>query len=285
MIFSPFWKTRFKKLLDNPYAGLYFIKKNTYDYLVADSYVPLYKTLTFLTPEETLNYSIDTDSSIIRLGDGEFGLMRGASVYFNDWRQQFKKDLQRALIKVASSHNPKIILCIPGDYITKTKKEMSQEGKASEYPYWINSKMLLHKFVTQGQRYGSSFAFYPSINTHIDYVKLKNYFLKKHIVIITSSLERFKDLELGKTTYLIEAPKSDGWDSLGTIRKNFYEYIDSNHLQKEQTLVMVSMGPAAKVFVYELAEAGFTAWDAGQFFDLAYKEIKKLDQTTATNTK
>lgn len=283
MIFSPFWKIRFKKLLDNPYAGFYFIKKNTYDYFIADNYVPFYKTLTFLTPEETLNYIIDTDSSIIRLGDGEFGLMRGASVYFNEWRQQFKKDLQQALIKVASSHNPKIILCIPGDYITKTKNEMSKEGKASEYPYWINSKILLYKFVTQGQRYGSSFAFYPSVNTHIDYIKLKNYFFKKHIIIITSSLERFKDLELGKTTYLIEAPKSDGWSSLSEIRKTFYSHIHSTHKKKEETLIMVSMGPAAKVFVHELAEAGFTAWDAGQFFDLAYKEIKKLNQTsTAT---
>ncbi len=270
------WGSRVQKFIDNPRAIFYFLKRNLYDKFAADKHVPLYKKLNFLSPEETFNYIIDNDSSIVRLGDGEFGLMRGASVYFNDWRQKFNKDLQRGLLEILSSKSSNMIICLPGDHLTKTREELEKIGKGDEFKYWINSKVLLHKYVQKDRVYGSSFAFYPVINTGIDYRKLKEYFLKKNVIIITSSLERFKDISLGKSTHLIEAPKSDGWDKIAEIRTTFHELIKKNNYPPKEVLVMVSMGPAAKVFVYELAEEGYTAWDAGQFFDLAYKNIKAL---------
>lgn len=267
---------RLKKFLDNPSAIFYFIKRKAYDQFVADSYVPTYKQLHFLSPEETFNYIIDNDSSVVRLGDGEFGLMRGASVYFNDWRQKFNKDLQKGLLDILASTSKNMIICLPGDHLTKTRAELDKIGKGDEFKYWINSKVLLHKYVQKDRVYGSSFAFYPAVNTGIDYKKLKEYFLRKNVVIITSSLERFKDISLGKSTHLIEAPKSDGWDKIAEIRTALHELVKENNYLPKEVLVMVSMGPAAKVFVYELAEEGYTAWDAGQFFDLAYKNIQAL---------
>ncbi len=272
------WKQRVRKLIDNPYAIFYFIKRNAYDQFIADRYVPLYKELHFLSPEETFNYIIDNDASIVRLGDGEFGLMRGASVYFNDWRQKFNKQLQKGLIGILESTSNKMIICLPGNHLTKTKEELREMGKQDEFKYWINSKVLLHRYVQKDRVYGSSFAFYPAINTGIDYQKLKNYLLTKQVIIITSSLERFKDISLGKTTDLIEAPKSDGWDKVNEIRTAFEALVKERDYEKTNTLVMASMGPAAKVFVHELAEEGYTAWDAGQFFDLAYKKIQEIAQ-------
>lgn len=262
---------RIKKFFDNPAAVFYFFRRKLYDQHVADRYVPYYRKLTYLSPEDTLNYIVDNDCSIIRLGDGEFGLMRGASVYFNDWCQQYDETLAKKLLEVASSHDERVLLCIPGDHLTKT-----QEEDGEEYKYWINSKMLLHKLVHHDKVYGSSFAFYPKVNTRIDYKKLKAYFSKKDIILITSGLERFSDVLLGRSTHLIEAPKSNGWDKVGEIRSVFDELVTKESLKKNETLVMVSMGPAAKVFVYELTKQGFTAWDAGQFFDLAYQKIKEI---------
>ena len=101
--FLTVWKQRAKKLLDNPFAVFYFLRRNLYDQFAMDRYVPFYKTLHYLTSEETLNYIIDNDSSIVRLGDGEFALMRGASVYFNDWHQKYNPVLSRKLREVAAS--------------------------------------------------------------------------------------------------------------------------------------------------------------------------------------
>lgn len=265
------WRQRIKKFSDNPLALIYFFRRKLYDHYVADRYVPFYRRLTYLSPEETLNYIISNDSSIVRLGDGEFGLMRGASVYFNDWYQQYDKKLAKKLREVASSHDPSVLLCIPGDHLTKTKEEDSHE-----YRYWINSKMLLHALVHRDKVYGNSFAFYPKVNTGINYKKLKAYLAKKDVVIITSGLERFEMIRLGRSTHLIEAPKSNGWQKVGEIRTELDQLVKKENLKKYETLVMVSMGPAAKVFVYELAKEGFTAWDAGQFFDLAYHKIQEI---------
>ena len=269
--FLSVWEQRAQKLLDNPFAIFYFLRRNLYDQFVMDKYVPFYKKLHYLTPEETFNYIIDNDCSIVRLGDGEFGLMRGASVYFNDWYQKYDPTLSKKLKEVAASHDERVLLCIPGDHLSKTKEE-----EPNEYEFWINSKILLHNLVHEDKLYGSSFAFHPHVNKGIDYKKLRDYLSTKNVIIITSGLERFEDIKLGKTTHFIEAPKSNGWDKVSEIRSKLHKLIEDQQLSKDETLVMASMGPAAKVFVYELTKEGFTAWDAGQFFDLAYKQIKEL---------
>jgi hypothetical protein len=276
MTFSIVLQQRYKKFLDNPSAIFYFIKRNIYDQFVADKHVPLYKKLRFLSAEETLNKIITEDLSIVRFGDGEFGLMRGASVYFNDWRQIYSKELKEGLIATLSSHNPKLLICVSGQFLTATKSELGATGKGDEARYWINSKMLFRKYMHIDKDYGNSFAFYPQINTKIDFAQLRQYFNTKHIIIITSSTQRFLDIKLGKTTSFVEAPKSDAWNKIAEIREQFNNLVISKKLNSGETLVMVSMGPGAKVFAHELAERGFTAWDAGQFFDLAFKEIKKL---------
>ena len=45
---------------------------------------------------------------------------------------------------------------------------------------------------------------------------------------------------------------------------------------QNEILILISMGSAAKVLVYDLMKLNYTAWDTGQFFDLAFKEIKNL---------
>lgn len=267
---------RAKKLIDNPSAFLYFLRRLLYDTFTVDKTVPFYKTLQFLSPKETMDYLLEHNSSVVRLGDGEFALMRGASVYFNGWHQKFSKGLQEALFQVASTKSDKIMLCVPGDCLTKTKGDFNEEGKGSEFKYWVNAKVVLRSLLHKDKVYGSPFVFYPNVNTEIDYQKLKNFFLQKNVIIITSGVERFKGIALGKTTTIIEAPSNNGWDSLSDIRKKLVTVVENAGYKNEETLIMVAMGPAAKGFVYELAMKGFVAWDAGQFFDLAYKKIRDL---------
>ncbi len=267
---------RTKKFIDNPSAIFYFLRRTLYDQFIVDKTAPFYRTLRFLSPEETLEYLLEHNSSVVRLGDGEFALMRGASVYFNGWHQQFSKGLRDALYKVATTRSDKVMLCVPGDCLTKTQSDFEAEGKGSEFKYWVNAKVVLKDLLHKDKVYGSPFVFYPNVNTGIDYQKLKNFFLQKNIIIITSGIDRFKGITLGKTTTIIEAPSNNGWDSISDIRKKLETVVENGGYKNEETLIMVAMGPAAKGFVYELSMKGFIAWDAGQFFDLAYKKIKDL---------
>lgn len=271
-------KNRIQKFIDNPGAIFYFLRRVAYDQFTADRNTPFYKKLHFLTPEETFNYIIDNNVSVVRFGDGEFGLMRGAGVYFNDWHQRFNKGLKQGLFTILSSPQKNLLICLPGQFLSKTKLELEREGRGNEFKFWINGKIILKNLAAKDTTYGNSFAFYLSINTSTNYNKLKSFLQKRDVIIITSNTARFKDVRLGKTTNFIEAPKSDAWEHLKEVERSFFETITAQQLHKEDILVMVSMGPAAKVFAYDLAKQGYVVWDAGQFFDLAHKEIEKLSQ-------
>ena len=82
-------------------------------------------------------------------------------------------------------------------------------------------------------------------------------------------------MELGATTTFIEAPGSDAWQSYDDIHKKLITALQHHH-NKEDSLILVSMGSAAKVLVYDMSLLGYTAWDTGQFFDLAFTEIQKM---------
>lgn len=276
MIFIDLLVSRLRKFFDNPRAILYFLKRTLYDDFVADRYVPFYKKIHFLTAEETFNYVIDNNCSLVRFGDGEFSLMRGASIYFNGWRQKYSDDLKDGLIKALSSQEKNILICLPGEYLTRSKIDLATTNQENEYNFWVNAKVLCKKYIHKDTVYGSCFAFYPRFNTSINFLKLKEYLQKKEVVIITSNTSRFETIELGRKTYLIEAPSSDSWDKEKEIITSLKKLTEENNLSRENTLIMVSMGSAAKVVTYTLAVDGYTAWDAGQFFDVAYKNIKEL---------
>lgn len=276
MLNKVIWEQRVKKMIDNPLAIFYFIRRNLYDKFVADNYVPIYKKLNILDAEETLNHIIDNNTSVVRLGDGEFGLMRGASVYFNDWRQKYSRDLRDGLIKTLSSNENNLLICLPSEHLRKTKPDLIKENKTNEFKFWINSKVLCHKYINPEKLYGSSFAFHPLFNSNINYDKLKSYLSAKNLIIITYNTDRFANIKLGKTNDFIESPKSDSWDKVDEIKETLNTLVTQKGYGKKEVLVMVSMGSAAKVMVYDLVVDGYTAWDAGQFFDLAFKEISKL---------
>ena len=80
------------------------------------------------------------------------------------------------------------------------------------------------------------------------------------------------------TTDFIEAPKSDAWQAYEKIKNNLLQLIKNKNFEKNNTLMLISMGSAAKVLVFDLMKLGYTAWDTGQFFDLAFKEIKNINE-------
>ena len=116
----------------------------------------------------------------------------------------------------------------------------------------------------------------PQGITRILTTKIQRFFQTKHIIIITSNIERFQSMSLGKTTDFINTPQSDAWQSYKIIKQSLLSLIKEKNFSQNEILILISMGSAAKVLVYDLMKLNYTAWDTGQFFDLAFKEIKNL---------
>lgn len=275
-----FKKNRFAKFFDNPIAIFPFLLKKIYYNHIADFNLKKCKDFHYLSSKDTLSYIIDNNKSLIRFGDGSFDIIFGFSIYFNGWRQKYDKHLARKLKEIMQSKNDDVLLCFVTDFILQPKKWFIEKGEPQAYYSWVFSKILLPTLYRNDVTYGNSLCFYPKYNPTIDYGKLKKYFDTKDIIIVASNTEKFKDVKLGRNTIFLEAPSSDAWQKYDKIKKDLLETISNLHLKKENTLVLISLAETAKVLVYELTLLGYVAWDTGQFFDQASKEIKALSSTT-----
>lgn len=272
------WKQRLKKFKDNPLVALSYLRNRLWYRFSADKISSTYTTkVNFISGAETISKLVEKDTSLIRIGDGTFGYLMGSSIYFNSWQfifnRAFNKKLHEALKQGQGSN---ILFCVPHTFITKNKQQFAKEGIKDEWAIWTAAKVMLQEYLIPSHTYGDATCFHPRYNPNIDFPALKKYLDTKHVIIATSSLERFKDLKLGKSTTLIEAPSSDAWQVYEKLEESILTKIAAKGFAKNEVLIMISAAEAAKVMIYDLSKQGYTAWDTGQFFDLAAKEFALL---------
>lgn len=270
------WKQRLKKLFDNPAVVFSYFRNRLFYSLIADSHSKEYRAYNFINTEETLKAILKNNQSLLRVGDGTFGYLQGSSIYFNDWHFRYNKTFAGRLdFVLREGQKNNILFCYPHRFILKSKQEFAATGQKNEWPIWVTGKVMLKKYLQKDKVYGDSFCFNPKY-TSINFQEIQRYLNGKHVFIITSNTARFKDVTLGKTTTLINAPSSDSWQVYEDLEKITLEKIRENSLHPEEVLIMISAAEAAKVMVYDFTTMGYIAWDTGQFFDLAAKEIKKI---------
>jgi Glycosyltransferase GT-D fold len=272
------WRPRLKKFTDNPFVIFTFARTHLYYRFIADDVGTTYPTNT-LNSAETFKALIEKDQSIIRSGDGTVGYLLGASIYFNNWHFRYNRTFAKKLYQVLQDPGEtNILFCYPFRFLTKSKADFIKEGIEREWSIWIATKVVVRTWLKPNKTYGDAFVFHPRFNPSIDFAALKQYLDTKHIVIITSNTERFKDIKLGRSITLIEGPSSDAWQVYEELEAKAFATIREQAWQPSEVLLMVSAAEAAKVMVYNFTKAGYTAWDTGQFFDLAAQEISQLSQ-------
>ncbi len=271
------WSQRFKKFLDNPILVFTFLRTKLYWKFIADSRIREYANYKFLSGPQTIAAITQTDRSIIRVGEGTFGYLLGSSIYFNNWHFRYDRAFAQkleAVMKGGQDNN--ILFCYPHTFVKKTKTEFVCEGIGLEWRIWVPLKVMLKSFLRTDKTYGDAVCFHPRYNPNINFQAIKNYLDTKHIVIITSNIERFSDIKLGKSTTFISGPSSDAWQVYAELTQKGLVVVKEKNIPAEEVLFMISAAEAAKVMVYDLTKLGYIAWDTGQFFDLAAKEIATL---------
>jgi len=275
------WKNRLKKFIDNPKSIIPFFKKRLYYNHIADKQLSHYTEFKYLNYEETFDELINNDRSLVRFGDELFDMLLGIGLYFGDWHQKYDPGLAKKLKEILWSRDPKLLIAFNPEFILKTREQFKLEGIPEQFHFWTHSKIFLKNYYHKDVWYGSALCFNPNFNKHIDYEKLKNHFSKKHIIIVASNIIRFKDMTLGITTTILECPKSDSWDKYNEIKESLLSIVKDKNLNSSKLLILISMSSAGKVLVYELTKLGYIAWDTGQFFDLASKEIDRISKSSA----
>ncbi len=268
------WKNRVYKFRDYPPAIIPFLKKYFYYNFVCDSYLKFYDNFTFLDPAQTISNIIEHDKSIVRFGDEAIDMVHGIGLYYDDWHQKYDAKLAERYKEVLNSRHPRLLVAFNPQFFLKTKKELVNVGMP--YHFWTNSKVFLKDYLHKDLVYGTALCFQPRFNPNINFEQLHKYFRNKNIIIVTSNTKRFREIHLGKTTDFIDCPRCDVWLHYDEIYKQTLRLVEDNKYKKKDVLFLVSLACTAKVMTYDLTLEGYQAWDTGQFFDLAFREISKM---------
>lgn len=228
---------------------------------------PFKKVPHVLTIEQTIRKIINKELSVVRFGDGEISLIDSNDLAF----QKKNNELSSKLKKILQSDLEGLLVCVPGFF-----------GKLDNLKI-VPFRFTLHhlfkhghvwkKLLSSNQIYGDAFITRPHIGFK-DQSKSGNNFIK-----LFSIWE-------GKDVVLIEGEKSrlgvgnDMFDKAKSLRRILcpaenaflkYEEIKKEALKiDKENLILISLGPTAKVLAYDMFLLGYRVIDIGHI-DMEYE--------------
>ena len=207
--------------------------------------------------DETIEELLNTERSLARFGDGEFGMM------FSDFQigfQQHDAILVERLKEVLSSQEPDLMIGLVNVFGALGPRSGKWREWAGKFRDHINP--FLHE---QMQYYDSGVTRVQSSREHFQ--KLKMIWEDKKTVTIEGNLCRLgvgNDLfDNVNSLHRILAPAECAFSAYHRI------FEEALTLEKD-TLFLLALGPTATILAYDLCKAGYRALDIGHL-DICYE--------------
>lgn len=217
--------------------------------------------------EETIDKIINEKKSICRFGDGEL-------LYLTEKRnlpfQIQDSKLRERFIEILKSNHPSILVGLPIGF--QTLENLKDDVRTSWRAIVVWTYPFLRKYLDLDKIYYNSSItrLYIGFKNNDDsgrlFEKFRSIWNDKNIVLIEGEKSR-----LGTTNNLFENSKS----VVRILAPAHHAFNQYDNLFKEAqkfpktSLILVSLGPAAKPLVYDLALLGYQAIDVGNL-DLEY---------------
>ncbi len=235
-----------------------------------------------LTIDETLDKIITENLSLIRFGDGEITLIDGSDISYH----KYNKELADRLETIIKKDEANLLICVPGIW---DKLDMFES-----YAYWFN----MHHVYRQGHAWNSMLNFkqvYGDTNITRFYLAYK----EKHLA--ATRFKKLFSIWKNRDVVLIEGTGSrlglgnDMFDGTKSLRRilcppdnafNVYRKIKEETLKiSKDCLILISLGPTAKVLAYDLFKSGYRVLDVGHI-DMEYEMfLRKLTKQTKVKYK
>lgn len=212
------------------------------------------------TNAETLDYILENKCSIARFGDGEFDIIAGQSIPY----QSYNESLARELREIVSRQSDNAFMsCLP-DVFEKTERYTDACNN-----FWkghLEHYQLLYGELCTADWYGSTFMSRPYIDLADKssaagyFEKLKTLWADRDILIVEGNTTRSgigNDLfDNAKSVARIICPSKDAYAFIREIEQEIREY-------GKNKLVLLMLGPTAKVIAYHLYREGYWLIDIG----------------------
>lgn len=253
------------------------------DYFININFRKKRPTPRVMTLDETLNIVIENEMSVVRFGDGEMSLMDNCDLAFQNKNDELASKLKTILRTSHDKSCDKLLICIPGIW-----------GRLEIFikrDFWFDIHHLFRhgdswrNLISYDYFYGNTFItraylmFKDKSNSGHVFEQLFSIWKDKDVVLIEGEKSRLgvgNDMfDKTKSFGRILCPPENAYSKYQDILKEAMK-VDKNKL------ILVSLGPTAKVLTYDLFKLGYRVIDIGHI-DMEYEmylrgegEIKKI---------
>lgn len=218
----------------------------------------------FLDNHQIIRKIIKEKKSLIRWGDGESKIVSGKSIKFQKHSLELETKLR--IIIEDYSDNSHYLLGLPKKGLNTTVSNLFKIPEKSKLIHrsiftWYKSRYLFRKM--RNKQFFDAFFFRDKIIRKIDFNQIIQ---NKNIIYVSSQKKQIQNLKkITSKSYFIEIDEVDCFDSIGLIAQKISKMISKENISKKDTIILVSAGPAAKVFIYEMSKKGYQLIDIGSF--------------------
>lgn len=228
-----------------------------------------------LSIDESLDYISTHGASVIRFGDGEINLMAGHSIAYQNYDPKLAQELRDL---VARSSTEKLLVCLPDAF-----------GDRFVFTWWAEDfwkKHLDHydafyRELAPAPWYGSTFISRPYIDfadkskAKDQFDKLKSLWKDRDILIVEGATSRSgvgNDLfEQARSIKRIVCSSHNAYLRVEEIEAEICQQADNR-------LILIMLGPTAKVLAASLSDKGYQALDIGHI-DSEYEWLQMGAET------
>ncbi len=220
-----------------------------------------------LSISDTIDLIIKENLSVVRFGDGEIYMLDGGATAF----QKNQNDLTKRLEEIIQTNEKGLLVCIPGIW------RGIEDFDTVAYWFYMHHlyrnghvwKALTKKDIVYGDTHISRpyLAFKDKAGNGHFFKKLFKIWENKDVVLIEGSKSRIgvgNDIfSQVKSIKRILCPPENAYAKYSEIKK------EALRLDKDK-LILISLGPAAKVLTYDLFKEGYRVIDIGHI-DMEYE--------------
>ena len=234
--------------------------------------------ISVMSIDETLDELMKTEKSLIRFGDGEFHIMNGYNIAFQEYNEELAIGMKEILL---TANQEEMLLCMPEVF----------KAFRGEFPLDYNSEIFWKKELDryadffqeycQSKTYGSAFISRPYIyskdktRAFDQFEKMKQLFEGKDLLIVEGATSRSgvgNDLfDKASSIKRIICPSHNAFSKIKEIKESILEH-------SEGRLILLMLGPTAKVLAYQLTQQGYRTLDLGHI-DSEYEWMQMKAET------
>ena len=221
---------------------------------------------------ESLDLILENRKSVVRFGDGEFDLIRGDSIPYQDYEPELAEKLKKIILRGNFNNT---LVCLPDVFKSLDRYNHYAEDFYNSV-FFPKNDHFLKEIAQTNNWYGSTFISRPYIDL-VDkskstetFTKLKQLWQGRDLLIVEGALTRsgvgndlFAD---AKSIKRILCPAKDSYQQIDKIE----QAIRAN---AENRLILLMLGPTAKVIVDDLQDLSNQMIDIGHI-DSEYEWFK-----------